>query len=121
MGRKMINIETMKEWDQQISQDRITVALFTADWCPDCRRIKPFMPEVEEAYQEKLTLISVDCEKVPQPSEQLNVFGIPSFIAFLQGKELIRFVSKLGKTREEIENFLHRALQVGETLKKSGE
>ena len=117
----MINIETMEEWDQRISQDQIIVALFTADWCPDCRRIKPFMPEIEQSYQEKLALISIDCEKLPQLSEQFNVFGIPSFIAFLEGKELIRFVSKLGKTREEIENFLDRAVQVAETLKLAGE
>jgi hypothetical protein len=34
------------------------------------------------------------------------VFGIPSFIAFENGKELGRFVSKDRKTQEEIERFI---------------
>ncbi|SIE49450.1 Uncharacterised protein [Mycobacteroides abscessus subsp. abscessus] len=33
-------------------------------------------------------------------------FGIPSFIAFRDGEESGRFVSKDRKTQEEIENFI---------------
>ena len=37
---------------------------------------------------------------------ELDVFGIPSFIAFEDGRELGRFVSKDRKTQEEIEQFI---------------
>jgi hypothetical protein len=36
----------------------------------------------------------------------LSVFGIPSFVAFKNGQEAGRFVSKDRKTQEEIEEFL---------------
>ena len=28
------------------------VLFFTADWCPDCRFIKPAMPEIEAEFKE---------------------------------------------------------------------
>ncbi|EAC6938414.1 thiol reductase thioredoxin, partial [Listeria monocytogenes] len=36
----------------------------------------------------------------------LAIFGIPSFLAFEDGEEVGRFVSKDRKTKEEINDFL---------------
>jgi hypothetical protein len=49
--------------------------------------------------------------------EKLDVFGTSSFIAFQEGKELSRFVSKLGKSQEEVEQFLNQVLEVSENMK----
>ena len=38
--------------------------------------------------------------------QELDILGIPSFVAFDQGKEIGRFVSKLRKTKEEIIDFI---------------
>ncbi|QQE76381.1 thioredoxin family protein [Brevibacillus composti] len=115
----MREIKTEAEFTQAISQEKPVVVKFYTDWCPDCHRIDPFMPAVEEAYREKVEMVAVNRDTLPELSQQLDVFGIPSFIAFANGKELIRFVSKLGKSREEIEHFLDRAIQVSESLKQA--
>lgn len=81
------------------------VFLFTAGWCPDCRFIEPFMPEVEEKYKD-YTFISVDRDQFIDLCGELDIFGIPSFIAYTDGKETGRFVSKDRKTQAEIEKFL---------------
>lgn len=112
----MREIKTEAEFEQAIASDRLVVVKFYTDWCPDCHRIDPFMPEVEKAYADRLEMVAVNRDTLPELSQRLDVFGIPSFIAFQQGKELVRFVSKLGKSREEIEHFLDRAVQVGQGL-----
>ncbi|AMA73055.1 MULTISPECIES: thioredoxin family protein [Aneurinibacillus] len=114
----MQEIKTAEQFREAIQSDELTVAKFYTDWCPDCHRIDPFMPEVEEAYKDKVTFISVDRDAFPELSEELNIFGIPSFVAFRNGREIVRFVSRAGKTREEIETFLNRAVQVAEALQK---
>nr|WP_246860965.1 thioredoxin family protein [Bacillus sp. REN3] len=81
------------------------IFLFTAGWCPDCRMIEPVLPEIENEYQE-YTFISVDRDEFIDLCIELDVFGIPSFIAFGDGKELGRFVSKNRKTQQEIESFI---------------
>ena len=37
---------------------------------------------------------------------ELEIFGIPSFVAFKGGKEVGRFVNKERKTRQQIESFI---------------
>ncbi|QRG68992.1 thioredoxin family protein [Brevibacillus choshinensis] len=102
----MKEMKTQQEFDEAILSTKPVVAKFYADWCPDCQRIDPFMPAVEEAYKEKMDMIAVNRDHFPEVFEKLDVFGIPSFIAFQEGKELGRFVSKLGKSQEEVEQFL---------------
>lgn len=99
----------------------LVVAVFKADWCGDCKYIDPFMPEVEEKYGDRITFIQVDVDEVEEVSQEQNILGIPSFVAYADGRELVRFVNKARKTREEIENFLNRALDVYRTLHDTAE
>jgi thioredoxin-like negative regulator of GroEL len=99
--------------------DGLTVAVFKATWCKDCHFIEPFMPDLEAAYADKITFIEIDRDDMPDLCSELNILGIPSFIAFRKGQELIRFVSKLRKSREEIEEFLDRAVAVAEAMPAS--
>jgi thiol-disulfide isomerase/thioredoxin len=81
------------------------IFLFSATWCGDCRFIEPVLPELEQKYS-NYTFVYVDRDKFIDTCIELDVFGIPSFITFEDGKELGRFVSKDRKTKEEIENYI---------------
>jgi thiol-disulfide isomerase/thioredoxin len=114
----MKNLESVAEFNELIGSEKPTVAIFKADWCKDCKFMDPFLPEVVDAYSDRLNFVVVDRDAFAELGEEYNVLGIPSFIAFKNGKETIRFVSKLRKTREEIEQFLDRAVQVSAELAK---
>ncbi|MFB5677095.1 thioredoxin family protein [Paenibacillus terreus] len=113
----MQQIRNKAEFDQAVQAPGLTVAVFKADWCGDCKFIDPFMPDVEEKYANALKLIQVDVEEAEGVSEAHNVLGIPSFIAFSNGKEVVRLVNRLRKSRAEIEQFLDRAVEVHTALK----
>ena len=82
------------------------VIFFTADWCPDCRFIKPAMPEIEQDFSD-YTFYEVDRDENIDLAAELNVFGIPSFIVYDNGKEIGRFVNKDRKTKQQVEDFLN--------------
>ncbi|MEH7387263.1 thioredoxin family protein [Bacillus sp. JJ1521] len=90
---------------QEIIQNGKNILMFSADWCPDCRFIDPFLPEIESSYAD-FTFYYVDRDEFIDLCSTLNVFGIPSFVAYENGKEMGRFVSKDRKTKEEIEKFI---------------
>lgn len=115
----MVEIKTEDAFQQAIAQEKPVVVKFFTTWCPDCHRIDPFMPQVEEAYKEKLDFAEINRDTLPELSQSLDIMGIPSFVAFQNGKELVRFVSKLAKSREEIEQFLDRAVQMSDSLKQA--
>ncbi|RTR29562.1 thioredoxin [Robertmurraya yapensis] len=100
----MKKLESMEQFEQ-LKNDGKHIFMFSADWCPDCRFIDPFLPEIQEKYQE-FTFVYVDRDDFIDLCGQVDVFGIPSFLAYENGKELGRFVSKDRKTKEEVEKFI---------------
>ncbi|MCA0972764.1 thioredoxin family protein [Halobacillus litoralis] len=102
----MIQLESDQQLKDLINQENV-ILLFSADWCPDCRVIEPFLPELEEKYS-SWTFVYVDRDQFIHVCAENDVFGIPSFLAFREGEEAGRFVSKDRKTREEIEEFIEQ-------------
>ena len=100
---KFIEIKTVDDYKKAIQNK--SILLFTANWCPDCMFIKPFIGEIVEQYQDYI-FYSVNRDEMLELCQELDILGIPSFVAFDQGKEIGRFVSKLRKTKEEIIDFI---------------
>lgn len=89
----------------QLKENENVIFMFSAGWCPDCRVIEPILPEIIEAYK-NFTFIEVNRDDYMELAQELDIFGIPSFIAFKDGQEVGRFVSKDRKTKEEITQFI---------------
>lgn len=98
------HLQSIEEY-KQIIQDEEVIFMFSADWCPDCRVIEPILPELEQENNE-FTFYYVDRDKFIDLCGELNVFGIPSFVAFHNGKEVGRFVNKERKTKQQIQDFI---------------
>jgi thiol-disulfide isomerase/thioredoxin len=100
----MEKLQSMEQFERLKNTGK-HIFLFSADWCPDCRFVDPFMTETESKYPD-YTFFYVDRDQFIDLCIQLDVFGIPSFVAFEDGRELGRFVSKDRKTQEQIEAFI---------------
>lgn len=100
---KFIEIHTLEDYKKATEEK--SIILFTATWCPDCIFIKPFIGEIVDKYNQ-FHFYVIDRDEMIDLCKKLDILGIPSFVAFENGKETGRFVSKLRKTREEIEQFI---------------
>jgi len=100
----MKTLESIEQFTNLINTEFI-IAVFSADWCPDCRAIEPVLPEIEKAYPDYFFL-EIDRDEFMNLCQDYGVFGIPSFVAFHNGEEIGRLVSKDRKTKEEIITFL---------------
>ncbi|BCB05307.1 thioredoxin family protein [Bacillus sp. KH172YL63] len=101
----MRKLESIEEF-QQLKENGKHVFMFSADWCPDCRVIEPILPEVESQFPD-YTFLYVDRDQFIDVCIEHDIFGIPSFLAYENGRETGRFVSKDRKTKEEIERFMN--------------
>ncbi|SOC42357.1 thioredoxin family protein [Ureibacillus acetophenoni] len=97
-------LQSVEQFEQYKKEERV-VFMFSADWCGDCRFIDPVLPSIEADYPE-FTFVKIDRDQFIDLCAELDVYGIPSFVAYDQGNETGRFVSKDRKTKEEIEAFL---------------
>ncbi|WP_416151530.1 thioredoxin family protein [Salipaludibacillus sp. HK11] len=103
----MNNITSLEQYKQVIEGEG-AVLMFSAGWCPDCTVIDPLLPALEETHND-LDFYKVNRDDFIELCQELNIFGIPSFLVFKKGKEVHRFVSKNRKTVEEIDAFLTEA------------
>lgn len=88
----MKSLESMEQF-QELKNEENVVFMFSAEWCPDCRFVDPFMPEVEEKYSD-FSFYYVDRDEFIDLCVKLDVFGIPSFVAYNKGEETGRYVNK---------------------------
>ncbi len=100
---QFINLHTVEEYKKAIEER--CIILVTATWCPDCIFIKPFIGEVAKA-RPSFKYYQIDRDELLDLCKEMDVMGIPSFVAYDQGVEIGRFVSKFRKTRHEIEEFI---------------
>lgn len=100
----MKTLETVEQFDDLKNNENV-IMIFTAGWCPDCRVIEPELPAIEAEFPEYM-FVEVNRDQFIELCQEYDIFGIPSFLAFRNGKEAGRFVSKDRKTREEIEQFI---------------
>lgn len=91
---------------QTVIQDGKYILFFSATWCPDCKFIEPFMPEIEADYPD-YQFVHVDRDQFLDLAKELGIMGIPSFVAFDRGQEIGRFVNKDRKTKAEVEDFIN--------------
>lgn len=95
-----------KEQFEQLKNNGKYIFFFSADWCPDCHFADLFLPEVEEQYRD-YQFIHVDRDGFLDLCAELDIYGIPSFIAYHNGEELGRFVNRDRKTKEQVEAFIN--------------
>ena len=70
-----INIEELASY---VNDGEKTVFFFTADWCGDCRFIKPFLPEIE-AENPDYRFIQVDRDSLFGSGQRVGRFtGFPA-------------------------------------------
>ena len=103
-------MEKLAKMDKKALEEKLStgkyVLFFTADWCPDCRFIKPAMPEIEANFSH-FEFILVDRDENIDLCQEMMIMGIPSFVVYEDGKEKARFVNKDRKTKKEVEDFLN--------------
>ncbi|AWN19660.1 thioredoxin family protein [Streptococcus sobrinus] len=101
----MLKPDTYEELATYLEREGRIVFLFTADWCPDCQFLYPFLDELE-ANNPSLTFVQVDRDDFMLLAQKWDIFGIPSLIVVENGREIGRLVNKRRKTKEEINRFL---------------
>ncbi|MGX7111577.1 thioredoxin family protein [Gemella cuniculi] len=100
-------LATIDEFKLLKEKNKKIVFVFSASWCPDCVMLNNYFEESISKFPE-IEFIYVDRDEFPEITEALDIFGIPSFIAYRDNKEISRFVSKISKTQDEVEAFLKK-------------
>jgi thioredoxin 2 len=77
---------------------------FYADWCGPCKIMAPLLDDVAHRRAGELLVVKLDTDKNPVTGQRFGIRGIPTLIAFRNGKEVARRVGAVPPA--ELEAFL---------------
>lgn len=85
-----------------ISENKICVIDFWAEWCAPCQRMLKILPRLEESIKDVAAIGKVNTDQDGHLKSLYEVTKIPTFIFFKDGKEVSRSEGKI-MTLAEIE------------------
>ena len=78
---------------------------FYADWCGPCKIMAPLLDDVARRRAGELLVVKLDTDRNPATGQRFGIRGIPTLIAFRDGKEVARRVGAVPPS--ELEAFLN--------------
>jgi len=75
---------------------------FFADWCAPCRATAPALDELAGAHAGRLLVAKLDTDRYPEAARRYGIRGIPTLIAFRDGRELRRHVGQADRAALEV-------------------
>ncbi|WP_214849091.1 thioredoxin family protein [Exiguobacterium sp. s193] len=100
-------IKSEDTFKELIASETPVIIKFEADWCPDCKRMDYFMPDVEAQFKE-LPIYTIDKDEFPEIASDNVVMGIPSLLVFQNNEKLGHLHSANAKTPGEVTDFLKK-------------
>jgi len=81
------------DFDRVLQGTEVPVLVdFYADWCGPCRMLAPVVDELAAERSGEAVVLKVDTDRHPGISERFGIRGIPTLIAFKDGRETGRHV-----------------------------
>ncbi len=90
---------TEKEFFERLRSNPHPVVIdFWAPWCMPCRAISPVMEKLGMEYAGRVDLWKINVDEEPELIRSLHIIGIPTLIAFREGREVARHIGAASAT-----------------------
>jgi len=105
----METIDKRDQFEEIIQSEEPIIVKVFAGWCPDCKRLDMFIPDIIKEF-ENYKWYQVNSDEVDGFAEDYEVMGIPSILIFQNGEKKAHQHSAFTKTPESVREFLHQQL-----------
>lgn len=79
-------ISSVEEFNGEINSGVPVLVDFYANWCGPCKMQAPILHEFKEEIGEKVGVIKVDVDQLPQIAKEFGILSIPTLLVFKDGE-----------------------------------
>jgi len=96
-----------KNFEEFVSQNKVAVVDFYADWCMPCRIMSPRLDEISEEIKE-VAFGKLNVDENGSIAQRFGIISIPTFIIFKNGAQVDEIVGTRSKesVKETIKRYL---------------
>ncbi|NIM46103.1 MAG: thioredoxin [Nitrososphaeria archaeon] len=95
--KDVLVILNKKNFSEVIKSGRPVFIDFWAEWCMPCKIMHPIFAKLAEKYSSRITFGRLNTDENSEVAAMYQVYGIPSFIMFLNGEPVDRVVGAVGE------------------------
>jgi thiol-disulfide isomerase/thioredoxin len=85
----MIKLNTLKEVNEFISNNEMTLLYFSSKSCTVCGSMFPKVEKMLKSYP-NIKSVNIDVDKSTEAAGQYLIFSLPAILVYVNGKETIR-------------------------------
>ncbi|MEM3451251.1 MAG: thioredoxin [Nitrososphaerales archaeon] len=86
-----------KNFDNIIHSSKPVIVDFWAEWCVPCKYMLPVFEKLAKKYGDKMIFGRLNVDEYGDIASKYQVFSIPAFIIFLNGKPVDMVVGAVGE------------------------
>ncbi len=105
----VVSIKSMPEFEKAVAQGiGMSIIKFSRPGCESCVQMAPIFEKVAQKYGDKASFFDVDTLLLPELSQKLHVYGVPTLFVYRDGNLVSRYNGSMEEA--ELENFIKNFL-----------
>ena len=88
---------TLKQFEVLLATDKVVLVDFYAEWCKPCKKMEPYLKEIDAEMSDKVIVLRIDADKNPELAMQMNVNALPTLMVYKNKVKTWENVGFVGK------------------------
>lgn len=73
---------TVQEYNKLVNSDKKVLIDFYAEWCAPCKKMKPYLLQMEKELADKVTIIRLDADKNKTLMTEMKISELPTLLLY---------------------------------------
>jgi thioredoxin len=88
---------SLEDYQALLKSDKTVVIDIFAEWCGPCKKMSPYLTEMQNTMSDKVTIIRIDADKNPDLCKTLGVNALPTIFVYKANQKTFEHIGFLGK------------------------
>ena len=88
---------SMEAYEALLKNDKVVVIDIYAEWCAPCKKMAPYLTEMQNTMSDKIEIIRIDADKNPNLCKALKVDALPTLFVYKANSKTFEHVGFLSK------------------------
>lgn len=88
---------SLEEYQSLLKNDKTVVIDIFAEWCGPCKKMSPYLTEMQNTMSDKVSIIRIDADKNPELCKTLGVNALPTILVYKANQKTFEHIGFLSK------------------------
>lgn len=99
---------TMEQFKDLLSEDKLVLVDFHAEWCGPCKKMAPYLDQIGKEMKDKVVILRIDADDNEELANQMNIVGLPNLQIYKKKEQVWQHMGYM--TKGQLESAIKKQL-----------